>query len=182
VTITSPIAIILLEDLHACELPRNRQASTPDRIRTCDLRFRKPSLYPLSYGGGKGCASLSADRQRRYQNRRRATKPLEADESAGELLNQAIGRRIEGTMFLSPIGKGWSVGNLSRTYSRHRDQAGLPRDLVLYLAQHECGTKICREKGIEYARQLLGHANISTTQRYMHLDERELAEAQDLVG
>jgi site-specific recombinase XerC len=29
--------------------------------------------------------------------------------------------------------------------------------------------------------RLLGHANISTTQRYMHLDDRELAEAQDLV-
>ena len=31
-------------------------------------------------------------------------------------------------------------------------------------------------KEIEYARRLLGHANISTTQRYMHLDNRELAE------
>jgi site-specific recombinase XerC len=38
-----------------------------------------------------------------------------------------------------------------------------------------------REKGIEYARRLPGHANISPTQRYMHLDDRELAEAQDLV-
>jgi hypothetical protein len=43
------------------------------------------------------------------------------------------------------------------------------------------GTKICREKGIEYARRLLGHTNITTTQRYMHLDERELADAQDLI-
>ena len=25
---------------------------TPGRTRTCDLRFRKPMLYPLSYGGG----------------------------------------------------------------------------------------------------------------------------------
>ncbi len=25
--------------------------STPDRSRTCDTRFRKPLLYPLSYGG-----------------------------------------------------------------------------------------------------------------------------------
>jgi integrase len=62
-----------------------------------------------------------------------------------------------------------------------RNDAGLSRELVLYLARHECGTKICREKGIEYARRLLGHANISTTQRYMHLDYGELADAQDLV-
>jgi integrase len=51
--------------------------------------------------------------------------------------------------------------------------------LLMALARHECGTKICREKGIEYARRLLGHTNISTTQRYMHLDDRELADAQD---
>jgi site-specific recombinase XerD len=65
--------------------------------------------------------------------------------------------------------------------SRLRDIAALPKDLVLYLARHECGTTICREKGIEYARRLLGHSNISTTQRYMHLDDRELADAQDLI-
>ena len=97
------------------------------------------------------------------------------------LVETAIGTRTEGPVFLSPAGKAWTVPNLSRTYSRLRDLAGLPRDLVLYLARHECGTKICREKGIEYARRLLGHANISTTQRYMHLDDQELADAQDLV-
>jgi integrase len=63
----------------------------------------------------------------------------------------------------------------------HPNIVPLPRDLVLYLARHECGTKICREKGIEYARRLLGHTNITTTQRYMHLDEKELADAQDLI-
>ncbi|MBI3865336.1 MAG: tyrosine-type recombinase/integrase [Planctomycetia bacterium] len=99
----------------------------------------------------------------------------------GELLDQAIGDRTEGQVFLSPTGRAWTVANLSRTYSRLRDLAGLPKDLVLYLARHECGTKICREKGIEYARRLLGHSNISTTQRYMHLDEQELADAQDLI-
>jgi site-specific recombinase XerD len=96
-------------------------------------------------------------------------------------LPSAIGERQAGPIFLSLAGKAWSVPNLSRTYSRLRDVAGLPQDLVLYLARHECGTKICRQKGIEYARRLLGHSNISTTQRYMHLDEKELAEAQDLV-
>jgi integrase len=99
----------------------------------------------------------------------------------GELLDQAIGTRTERPIFLAPAGKAWRVANLSRTYSRLRNEAGLPRDLVLYLARHECGTKVCRQKGIEFARRLLGHANISTTQRYMHLDDRELADAQDLV-
>jgi integrase len=120
---------------------------------------------------------------REHKTARKTGKPrrIPIGRKLGELLDQAIGTRTEGPIFLSPAGKPWKVNNLSRTYSRLRDLAGLPRDLVLYLARHECGTKICREKGIEFARRLLGHANISTTQRYMHLDDRELAEAQDLV-
>jgi integrase len=39
--------------------------STPGRNRTCDLRFRKPSLYPLSYGGQSRGATPG---RRRYQN------------------------------------------------------------------------------------------------------------------
>jgi hypothetical protein len=39
--------------------PRSNQErkkfGAPGRIRTCDARFRKPTLYPLSYwGGGPG--------------------------------------------------------------------------------------------------------------------------------
>jgi integrase len=120
---------------------------------------------------------------RDHKTARKTGKPrrIPIGRKLGELLSQAIGERQAGPIFRSPAGKAWTVPNLSRTYSRLRDLAGLPRDLVLYLARHECGTKIRREKEIEYARRLLGHANISTTQRYMHLDDRELADAQDLV-
>ncbi|MEY4228658.1 MAG: hypothetical protein RLZ84_1250 [Actinomycetota bacterium] len=43
--------------------------STPcalGRDRTCDLRFRKPLLYPLSYEGGDGakCGAKFADTHR----------------------------------------------------------------------------------------------------------------------
>ncbi len=99
----------------------------------------------------------------------------------GVAVQNLLAGEIERPVFLSPAGKPWRVTNLSRTYSRLRELAGLSRELVLYLARHECGTKICREKGIEFARRLLGHANISTTQRYMHLDDDELVDAQDLV-
>lgn len=33
----------------------------PDRIRTCDLWYRKPTLYPLSYGGITGKTPRSFD-------------------------------------------------------------------------------------------------------------------------
>ncbi len=96
-----------------------------------------------------------------HKTARKTGKPrrIPIGKKLGELLDQAIGTRTDGPVFLSPAGKAWSVPNLSRTYSRLRNLAGLPRDLVLYLARHECGTKICREKGIEFARRLLGHAN-----------------------
>ncbi len=40
---------------------------------------------------------------------------------------------------------------------------------------------VFEKSGSRHGRRLLGHANISTTQRYLHLDDRELAEAQDLA-
>ena len=103
---------------------------------------------------------------REHKTARKTGKPrrIPIGRKLGELLTQAIGERQAGPIFLSPAGKAWSVPNLSRTYSRLRDLAGLPRDLVLYLARHECGTKICREKGIEYARPFnaaLTHQHLS---------------------
>ena len=120
---------------------------------------------------------------REHKTTRKTGKPrrIHVGRKLGELLTLAIGTRTEDPVFLSPSGRAWTVPNLSRTYSRLRDVAGLSLELVLYLARHECGTKICREKGIKFARRLLGHSNISTSQRYMHLDDRELADAQDLV-
>ena len=41
-----------------CPLGANHDAASssgaPGMNRTCDLRFRKPLLYPLSYGSGDG--------------------------------------------------------------------------------------------------------------------------------
>jgi len=174
-----------------------------DRLPTADetaaILTRSSPEFRLIYSAlrqcgarpGELCRATIADIDRTanaivlkdHKTARKTGKPrrIPIGQKLAELIRQAIGDRQAGPIFLSPGRKGWSVQNLSRTYSRMRDQAGLPRDLVLYLARHECGTKICREKGIEYARRLLGHANISTTQRYMHLDEKELADAQDLV-
>ena len=35
----------------AAQVARGGLVGAPGRTRTCDARFRKPTLYPLSYGG-----------------------------------------------------------------------------------------------------------------------------------
>src|SRR5260221_41920 len=183
------------------EKPRvGRRDRVPTPAETESLLARASPAFRLIYSAlrqcgarpGELCRATIADvdrgncvitlREHKTARKTGLARRIPIGRKLGELLDQAIGGRTDGPVFLCPSGRSWRVENLSRTYSRLRDQAGLPKDLVLYLARHECGTKICREKGIEYARRLLGHTNISTTHRYMHLDDPELADAQDLVN
>ena len=54
------------------------------------------------------------------------------------------------------------------------------KDLCLYLVRHEHATKLCEIQGIRAAQVALGHASISTTQRYDHPNEKEGRKNQDL--
>jgi integrase len=62
----------------------------------------------------------------------------------GKTLQTSIDRRQAGPIFRTPSGSAWTVGNLSGTHRRLRDAAGLPKDLVLYLARHRFGTEALR--------------------------------------
>jgi len=98
----------------------------------------------------------------------------------GQTLRKAIGDRQAGPIFLSPTGEAWSVGNLSSTHRRLRDDAGLPRDLVLYLARHRFGTEALRAGlPLKDVADLMGHASVTTTEIYLHRDVTELAGGQD---
>jgi site-specific recombinase XerD len=95
-------------------------------------------------------------------------------------LQKAIGDRQSGPIFLSPTGEAWTVGNLSGTHRWLRDAAGLPRDLVLYLARHRFGTEALRAGlPLKDVADLMGHASVTTTEIYLHRDVTELASGQD---
>ncbi len=97
------------------------------------------------------------------------------------VLLRAIGDRTDPgeRIFLTPTGRPWSPNYLSKVYKQLRNKAGLPSDLVLYLARHEHGTVICRELGINAACDALGHTSIDTTRRYLHSTNDERATNQD---
>ena len=102
-----------------------------------------------------------------------------------EIVAEAIGDRKSGPIFLSPAGKAWKPENLSRTFRKLRDDHGLQREgsdkLVLYMTRHEFGTKATEKLGIHAAGEMLGHTQITTTQRYAHADENKLRTQQDSV-
>ncbi len=50
---------------------------------------------------------------------------------------------------------------------------GITQRPLLYLACQEHATRLCEMQGIRTAQVALGHANISTTQRYDHPNEDE---------
>jgi len=95
------------------------------------------------------------------------------------LLIEAIGDRTAGPIFLDERGLPWTVKRLSKRHLRLRDRAGLAKDLCLYLARHEHGTKIAKQLGIAAAKEALGHTSIKTTERYLHATDAERARNQD---
>lgn len=97
------------------------------------------------------------------------------------ILQTAIGARTAGPVFLTARGRRWTAAHLSALHRQLRDSAGLPDDLVLYLARHRFGTELARRRDIKVVADLMGHAAVTTTERYIHRDVAELADDQDLV-
>lgn len=118
-----------------------------------------------------------------HKTARKTGKPrrILVGEKMRQLINEAIGDRKEGRIFLSPTGRPWKPENLSRTFRKIRDDHGLKKDLVLYLARHEFGTRATEKLGIHAAGEMLGHTQVTTTQRYAHADENKLRSQQDDV-
>ena len=95
----------------------------------------------MTWTGRRGRITLAE-----HKTARKTGKPrvIPIGKNLGQTLRKAIGDRQPGPIFLSPTGEQWTVGNLSSTQRRLRDAAGLPRDLVLYLARHRFGTEALR--------------------------------------
>lgn len=118
-----------------------------------------------------------------HKTARKTGKPkiIPVGEKLGQLLDQAIGDREVGPIFLRKSGKAWTSDSLGKTFRRIRDKAKLPAHLCVYLARHEVATKLCQKVGIAAARDALNHTNIKTTSRYVQRDEQKIIENQDLL-
>ena len=78
-------------------------------------------------------------------------------------------------VFLSKNGKALLKTDMSQMIRKYRDQAGIEGDLTPHSLRHACASHLLKSGcDIRYIQQLLGHASLSTTQRYTKVEISDL--------
>lgn len=86
--------------------------------------------------------------------------------------------RVSDRVFISqragPLSKN-ALGELVEKYAR---MAGLSKHVTCHIWRHSCATHLVQNKAnLRHVQELLGHRDLSTTERYLHLTIADLKEA-----
>jgi integrase/recombinase XerD len=86
--------------------------------------------------------------------------------------------RVSDRVFISqragPLSKN-ALGELVEKYAR---MAGLSKHVTCHIWRHSCATHLVQNKAsLRHVQELLGHRDLSTTERYLHLTITDLKEA-----
>ena len=83
--------------------------------------------------------------------------------------------RSPGTVFLTQRGTAFAATTLWRRIKHRADRAGLPRNLTPHMLRHSFATHLLeRGADLRVIQELLGHASISTTEVYTHVEGSRL--------
>ena len=86
----------------------------------------------------------------------------------------------EQAVFVNQRGGRLSVRSLQNQLDKRTIQAGLPTKMSPHRLRHACATHVLESSGdLRAVQEILGHANLSTTQIYTKLDLQHLAQVYD---
>jgi len=89
-----------------------------------------------------------------------------------------LGDKQSSTVFVTARGEGFKTNNLRQQFVLHRDRAGQPDIITVHSLRHTCATEMLKGgASIRHVQELLGHADISTTQIYTHVVQSDLKKA-----
>jgi len=85
------------------------------------------------------------------------------------------GKRSPDNVFLTRRGRGFARANLCQMVRKRAQEAGLPAHATPHALRHTCATHLLQAGAdIRFIQELLGHASLSTTQVYTHVDISDL--------
>ncbi len=91
-----------------------------------------------------------------------------------------VASRQQLAVFVSQHGDRLSARSVQARLKRFSEQRGLGRNLHPHMLRHSFATHLLESSGdLRAVQELLGHADISTTQIYTHLDFQHLAKVYD---
>ncbi|MCF6253587.1 MAG: tyrosine recombinase XerC [Thiomicrorhabdus sp.] len=86
----------------------------------------------------------------------------------------------EQAVFVNQKGGRFSVRSIQKSLDKRTLQAGLPTKMSPHRLRHACATHVLESSGdLRAVQEILGHANLSTTQIYTKLDLQHLAQVYD---
>ena len=86
-----------------------------------------------------------------------------------ELLRDRCGTRREDWVFPSRRAASGHLCSIDRLFREARQQAGLPKELVLYCARHDYGTRVLMRTGnLAAVMRTMGHRDLETAMQYQH--------------
>lgn len=81
------------------------------------------------------------------------------------------------TLFLNRWGRPLKRETLCELVKRYAEEAKLPMKVTPHVLRHACASHmLARRAGLRHLQKLLGHANVSTTQRYTRVEVSDLRE------
>ncbi len=83
-------------------------------------------------------------------------------------------------LFISRVGRRISVRNIQSRLKLQGRRSNMPQDVHPHMLRHSFASHMLESSGdLRAVQELLGHANIATTQIYTHLDFQHLAKVYD---
>ena len=86
-----------------------------------------------------------------------------------EILRIRSGARQEGWVFPSKRSASGHLRSICNLFRKARNSAGLPKELVLYCARHDYGTRVLMRTGnLAAVMRTMGHRDVKTAMHYQH--------------
>jgi integrase/recombinase XerC len=159
------------------------------------LEIRDHAMWELLYSSGLRLAELISlrledvdltDMSVRVKGKGDKTRLLPVGRQAREGLKRWLGQRNElakpdeTRLFVSRLGRGLTARAVQQRLARWALRYGAGYPVHPHLLRHAFATHLLESSGdLRAVQELLGHADIRTTQIYTHLDFQHLAEVYD---